>query len=174
MPRFSGVPGNALPEALEIVAWTIDPMLCASFGTQANVHAFAVTLPAGRDICTLSVPVNSAGSSMTAAQLGIYDASLNLLASTPNVAASFNGTTGWIENALSSPWEPPVTDCYYLASAFAGGVLPSVGFFLGNSVTSGKLPNGNYRGIHGQAQGTLPATIISSGGFSQQNCIVAR
>lgn len=168
---------NALPEAHGLKAWTIDPTLATLAGTQANVHLGSVYLEAGTVISKLSVPVTVAGATVTHAQLGIYDANLNLVASSGDTAGDRTAfqATGWVEVSLTTPYIVPKDGLYYLASAFAATTLPTVlNFSQNQAVIGGALPGGVRRGIHAQAQGTLPATAVSQGTFSQFPLIVAR
>ncbi len=164
---------NALAAALGLVAWTLDPQIANFPGTQANVHLAAVFLPAGKVITNLSVPVTIAGAGMTAAQLGIYDANQNLLANTANNGAAFQAT-GWIELPLTAPWTAPSAGLYYLASGFAGTTLPTVLNIQQNQAGVATIPGGKYRGVHAQAQGTLPNPAVSQSTYSNVPVIVAR
>jgi hypothetical protein len=145
--------------ALGLVAWTMPPDLAANgAGVVSNPKGAAVWLVAGQVITYLSVPVTVAGASMTDAQLGIVDSGMNLVASTPTSPTAFNGTTGWVELALSTPFVVPATGLYYLVSSFAGVTKPTLsGIAIAGLPSSLALPGGKFKVIsYSAAQGTLP------------------
>lgn len=164
---------NLLPESLGLAAWSVYPVLAAFAGTQANCHLAAVWLKAGTVITKLSVPVTNAGNAMTHAQLGVYDADLNLIASTADTPAAFQAT-GIIELPLSAPWTAPSDGVYYLASAYSGTTLPTVLNAKQDTNVSLALAGGKPIGVHAQAQGTLPDPAISQGVYTNFPLIMAR
>lgn len=164
---------NLLPEVLGLAAWTADPTTASFAATQANCHLGAVWLAAGTIITHLSVPVTSAGAGMTHGQLGIYDKTLALVASTADTPAAFQ-TTGWVELALTAPWTVPTAGLYYLASSYAGTTLPTILNTKQDVNVSQLLPGGLPRGVHAQASGSLPNPAISQGAYTNYALILAR
>lgn len=150
---------GGLARALGLVAWTIDPEVAGTgTGASSNPKGSAVWLLAGTVITYLAVPVTVAGSGMTDAQLGIVDANMNLVASTPSTPAAFNGTTGWIELALSAPYTVPADGVYYLVASYAGTTKPSCSSIaIAGMPSATSLPGGKRKTIsYGVVQGTLP------------------
>lgn len=162
---------NAHAEAHELVAWTVDPVLINGFNTQANTHLGGVYLAAGTVVSGLSVCVGTAGAGMTHGQLGIYDAGQNLLVSTPDSPAAFQGT-GWVVVNFAKPWVARYSGLYYFGSTFTGTTLPAVGNVASQTQVTGPLPNGVARGVHAQVSNTLPTKASSQGTFTLFPCIV--
>lgn len=165
-----------LVSALGLKAWTFHPSLPAFAATQANTHLAAVYFGKNTVITNLSVPVTSAGVSVTFAALGVYDGNLNLVANTASNPTAFQ-STGWIELPLSSPYTVPADGLYYLASGFtAATTLPSVLNYQQNSaVVGGTLPGGKYLGVHAQVPSSaLPNPAVSQSTFTNMPLIVAR
>ena len=127
--------------------------------TQAQ--ACGVWLNAGTTVTNLVVNVVSAASaSVTFAYLGIYNASLNLVAVTANAAAAFQSTTGWIETPLTSTYTVPYSGLYYLAFIFSAATEPTLTWINGaGSGASQKNPSGQYAYFAGS--GTSDSTLVS-------------
>jgi hypothetical protein len=169
-PAWSGTP---VPAAFGLVAWTIDPLVATVPATLANVRLGGVFLKAGTAIAGLSVPVLEPGWRMTHAQLGVYDADLRLAVASADSPAAFE-RPGWVALRLDAPYVVPADGLYYLASAYAGGRLPTVLSVAQTKALSLGLPDlSRPRGVHAQEQGTLPETAVSTGPYTYFPCIVA-
>jgi Collagen triple helix repeat (20 copies) len=174
-----GAPGTSVAEAFGLTAWTFDPRASNAAFTQANARLVGIWLPAGAEIDYLAVPVTVAGSGLTSVELGVYDKTAMdggghpPVADTGNIAANFTGT-GWRGNTAPLGFVAPYSGRYYLASAYAGTTLPTVGAVTQSSAfVVGQLPNGIWMGVHAQAQGTLPNAPASTGPSTNVPIIIA-
>jgi hypothetical protein len=176
-----GNPGTSLAEAFGLTAWTFDPREwdATHYGTQANARLVGIWLPAGAKIDYLAVPVSSPGAGLTSVELGIYgknamDGGGNPpLARTGDIKDQFL-STGWRGNTTPLGFVAPYTGRYYLASAYAGTTLPTVGNAKQtNAFLISHLPNGVWTVVHAQAQGTLPDAPASTGTFTNVPIIIA-
>jgi hypothetical protein len=176
-----GDPGVALAQSFGLTAWTFDPREGESteYTTQVNSRLVGIWLPAGARIDYLAVPVSVAGAGLTAVELGIYDQTAMdgggnpPVARTGDIKANFVAT-GWRGNSTPLGFVAPYSGRYYLASAYAGTTLPTVGNAKQtNTFVVGQLPNGVWTAVHAQAQGTLPNAPASTGGFTNVPIIIA-
>jgi hypothetical protein len=177
----TGDPGAALAQSFGLTAWTFDPREGESteYTTLANSRLVGIWLPAGAKIDYLAVPVSVAGAGLTAVELGIYDQTAMdgggnpPVARTGDIKANFVAT-GWRGNSTPLGFVAPYSGRYYLASAYAGTTLPTVGNAKQtNTFVVGQLPNGVWTAVHAQAQGTLPNAPASTGGFTNVPIIIA-
>ena len=162
-------------------AWTFDPREwdATYYATQVNARLVGIWLPEGARIDYLAVPVSVAGSGLTSVELGIYDKTAMdggghpPIARTGNIKDAFL-TTGWWGNTSPLGFVAPYSGRYYLASAYAGTTLPTVGNAKQTNVfLFGHLPNGVWTAVHAQAQGTLPDAPASTGTFTNVPIIIA-
>jgi hypothetical protein len=176
-----GYSGEPLAQSLGLTAWTFDPRQSDATGytTQVNARLVGIWLPAGAKIDYLAVPVSVRGAGLTSVELGIYDKTAMdggghpPVARTGNIKASFL-TTGWRGNTKPLGFTAPYSGRYYLASAYAGRTLPTVGNAKQmKGFLVGRLPNGVWMDVHAQAQGTLPNAPASTGVFSNVPIIIA-
>jgi hypothetical protein len=165
---------NLLAEAGGFATWSIDPILASFAATQANTHLVGVWLKAGQRITGIAVPVTVAGVTLTLARVGIYDANGNLLVSSPDNLAGFQGI-GWIATNFASVFTVPASGLYYLASGFTGTTLPTVLNFQQTAALSTGFPGTTKpRAIHAQVPGaTLPNPAVSQGTFTNVPCLAA-
>lgn len=171
---FGGLSLNLDAAAHGFAAWPFDPMLAGTAATQGNTKLVGVLLEEGATISGVAVPVTAAGVSMTHAFVGIYDKNGSLLAESADSPSAFQAT-GWIAVPLTSPYIVPVTDLYYLASAFQGGTNPSVLNVAQNSATSVNYPVNTFpRSIMAQVPaGALPNPAVSAGAFANVPLLAA-
>lgn len=176
-----GDPGTANARAFGLTAWTFDPREwdATHYTTQVNARLVGIWLPAGARINYLAVPVSVAGAGLTSVELGIYDKTAMAgggsppVARTGNIRANFLAT-GWRGNSKPLGFVAPYTGRYYLASAYAGRRLPTVGNAKQtNAFLVGHLPNGVWTAVHAQPQGTLPNAPASTGTFMNVPVIIA-
>jgi hypothetical protein len=176
-----GDPGESLAQAFGLTAWTFDPREwdASHYATQANSRLVGVWLPAGAKIDYLAVPVSVAGAGLTSVELGIYDQTAMdsggnpPIARTGDIKANFV-TTGWRGNSTALGFVAPYSGRYYLASAYAGTTLPTVGSAKQTSAfVIGQLPNGVWTNVHAQAQGTLPNAPAPTGASTNVPIIIA-
>jgi hypothetical protein len=176
-----GDPGAALAQAFGLTAWTFDPREwdATYYATQVNSRLVGIWLPAGAKIDYLAVPVSVAGAGLTSVELGIYDQTAMddggnpPVARTGDIKANFLAT-GWRGNSTPLGFVAPYSGRYYLASAYAGTTLPTVGNAKQtNAFLIGQLPNGVWTSVHAQAQGTLPNAPVSTGTFTNVPIIIA-
>jgi hypothetical protein len=176
-----GDPGAALAQSFGLTAWTFDPREwdATYYATQVNARLVGIWLPAGAKIDYLAVPVSVAGGGLTSVELGIYDQTAMDSGGNPPVArtgdikANFLAT-GWRGNSTPLGFVAPYSGRYYLASAYAGTTLPTVGNAKQtNAFVIGQLPNGVWTAVHAQAQGTLPNAPASTGVFTNVPIIIA-
>jgi hypothetical protein len=158
---------NALPQALGLKTWTLNP-LAENKATlmSGNPVATAVYLEAGTVISQLAVPIisGSTGSGLTHFQMGIYNSTLALVASTADSPGSI--ISRWTTVSLTSPYTIPAAGLYYLAYAIAGAGLPTTvaGNTSSNDISIDPLPSGKRSTlVYGTAQGTLPNPISAGG-----------
>jgi hypothetical protein len=177
---LKGEPGDAdLPQAFGLTAWTFDPREASTYATQANARLVGIWLPAGAKIDYLAVPVSVAGAGLTSVELGIYDQTAMDNGGNPPIARTGDIkenflATGWRGNTTPLGFVAPYSGRYYLASAYAGTTLPTVGNARQtNAFVLGQLPNGVWAGVHAQAQGTLPNAPASTGPFLNVPIIIA-
>ena len=176
-----GDPGESPAQAFGLTAWTFDPREwdATYYATQANARLVGIWLPAGAKIDYLAVPVSVAGAGLTSVELGIYDKTAMdgggnpPVARTGDIKASFL-TAGWRGNSTPLGFVAPYSGLYYLASAYAGTTLPTVGNAKQTGAfVIGQLPNGVWTNVHAQAQGTLPNAPASTGGSTNVPIIIA-
>ena len=176
-----GDPGPALAQSFGLTAWTFDPRERdgTNYATQVNARLVGIWLPAGARIDYLAVPVSVAGAGLTSVELGIYDQTAMdnggnpPVARTGDIKANFLAT-GWRGNSTPLGFVAPYSGRYYLASAYAGTTLPTVGNARqSNTFVIGQLPNGVWTAVHAQAQGTLPNAPASTGTFTNVPIIIA-
>jgi hypothetical protein len=125
------------------------------------------------------VPVSAPGAGLTSVELGIYDQTAMddggnpPLVRTGDIKANFLAA-GWRGNTTPLGFVAPYSGRYYLASAYAGTTLPTVGNVKQtNAFLIGQLPNGVWTGVHAQAQGTLPNAPASTGPYTNVPIIIA-
>ncbi len=180
-PGAKGDPGGELAQAFGLTAWTFDPREwdATYYAIQANSRLVGIWLPAGAKIDHLAVPVSVAGAGLTSVELGIYDQTAMDSGGNPPVArtgdikANFVAT-GWRGNSTPLGFVAPYSGRYYLASAYAGTTLPTVGNAKQTSAfLIGQLPNGVWTTVHAQAQGTLPNAPASTGVSTNLPIIIA-
>ena len=170
---------NALAEASGLVAWTADPALILSEGTDTagSVHGSSVVLAAGQVITSLSELVVSPGVGTSHGMYAIYDKNLNLVAQTVDTPAAFNVTDQWVELPLTSPYTVPAGGLYYFADFIdAATTTPTIGMAGYNTATDarGTLPGGVARNVHdGPGLSALPPVLVNNG-TSATRSIVAR
>jgi hypothetical protein len=176
-----GDPGAALAQSFGLTAWTFDPREwdATNYATQVNARLVGIWLSAGAKIDYLAVPVSVAGAGLASVELGIYDQTAMDSGGNPPVArtgdikANFLAT-GWRGNSTPLGFVAPYSGRYYLASAYAGTTLPTVGHAKQtNAFVIGQLPNGVWTAVHAQAQGTLPNAPASTGVFTNVPIIIA-
>jgi hypothetical protein len=176
-----GDPGASLAQSFGLTAWTVDPREGDSthYATLANSRLVGIWLQAGAKIDYLAVPVSVAGAGLTAVELGIYDQTAMdgggnpPVARTGDIKANFLAT-GWRGNSTPLGFVAPYSGLYYLASAYAGTTLPTVGNARQtNAFVISQLPNGVWTAVHAQAQGTLPNAPASTGVFTNVPIIIA-
>jgi hypothetical protein len=176
-----GDPGSSLAQAFGLTAWTFDPREwdATYYATQANSRLVGIWLPAGARIDYLAVPVSAPGAGLTAVELGIYDqaamdgAADPPIAHTGDIKAEFVAT-GWRGNVTPLDFVAQYSGRYYLASAYAGATLPTVGNAKQtNAFVIAQLPNGVWTNVHAQAQGLLPSTPASTGASTNVPIIIA-
>jgi hypothetical protein len=176
-----GDPGAALAQSFGLTAWTFDPRdsEATHYATQVNSRLVGIWLPAGAKIDYLAVPVSVAGAALTAVELGIYDQTAMdgggnpPVARTGDIKANFVAI-GWRGNSTPLGFVAPYSGRYYLASAYAGTTLPTVGNAKQtNAFLVGQLPNGVWTAVHAQAQGTLPDAPASTGVSTNVPIIIA-
>ena len=176
-----GDPGAALAQSFGLTAWTFDPREgeSAEYATQVNSRLVGIWLTAGARIDYLAVPVSVAGAGLTAVELGIYDQTAMdgggnpPVARTGDIKANFVAI-GWRGNSTPLGFVAPYSGRYYLASAYAGTTLPTVGNAKQtNAFLVGQLPNGVWTAVHAQAQGTLPDAPASTGVSTNVPIIIA-
>jgi hypothetical protein len=176
-PAVASVNPNQPALAEGFVAWTADPNAASVAATQANTHLGAVYLAAGTVVTGVAVPVGTAANGCTFAGVGVYDANLNLLASSADQHALFgNAVTGWVPVPLSAPFVVPTSGLYYLASGFLASVtLPAVLNITQNATCSTAFPGTTKpRGIHAAVPGPpLPNPATSQGTFTNFPCLAA-
>lgn len=176
-----GDPGTTLAQAFGLTAWTFDPREwdATYYATQVNARLVGIWLPEGARIDYLALPVSVAGAGLTSVELGIYDKTAMddgghpPIARTGNIKDNFL-STGWRGNTAPLGFVAPYSGRYYLASAYAGTTLPTVGNAKQTNVfLFGHLPNGVWTAVHAQAQGTLPNAPVSTGTFTNVPIIIA-
>ena len=174
-----GDPGTSVAAAFVLTAWTFDPRQSDATFTQANARLVGIWLPAGAKIDYLAVPVTAPGAGLTSVELGIYDKTAMENGGNPPVArtgdikANFVAA-GWRGNSTPLDFVAPYSGRYYLASAYAGTTLPSVGAVKQSSAfVVGQLPNNVWMAVHAQAQGTLPNAPASTGPSTNVPIIIA-
>lgn len=176
-----GDPGTDLAQAFGLTAWTFDPRDSDStrYATQANARLVGIWLPAGAKIDYLAVPVSVAGAGLSSVELGIYDRTAMEDGGNPPVARTGDIkdnflAPGWRGNTTPLDFVAPYSGLYYLASAYAGTTLPTVGNTKQtNAFLFAQLPNGVWTAVHAQAQGTLPNAPASTGTFTNVPIIIA-
>jgi hypothetical protein len=176
-----GDPGTTLAQAFGLTAWTFDPREwdATYYAAQVNARLVGIWLPEGARIDYLAVPVSVAGSGLSSVELGIYDNTAMDDGGHPPIARTGNikddfVTTGWRGNTAPLGFVAPYSGRYYLASAYAGTTLPTVGNAKQMNVfLFGHLPNGVWTAVHAQAQGTLPNAPVSTGTFTNVPIIIA-
>jgi hypothetical protein len=166
-------------EAFGLTAWTFDPRQSDATFMQANARLVGIWLPAGAKIDYLAVPVTAPGASLTSVELGIYDKTAMENGGNPPVArtgdikANFVAA-GWRGNSTPLGFVAPYSGRYYLASAYAGTTLPSVGAVKqSGAFVVGQLPNNVWMAVHAQAQGILPNAPVSTGASTNVPIIIA-
>jgi hypothetical protein len=154
-------PWSGLNQALGLQASVCPIQLLNSALTIAlgYTKGCGVWLNAGTVITGLTVNVLTAGSGLTYAALGIYNADYALVASTASNTAPFE-TTGWAQLNLTSPYVVPTTGLYYLADLYVSGTGPTIACYEpGGTFTwtelAGQFPY--WSGPSGES--TLPATV---------------
>lgn len=168
---------NGLAEGLGLLAWTCDPAVAATSAIPANDKLALVWLQKGAIVNNISVLVTTGGSGVTAAQMGIYDTSLNRLAVTVNNPTPFSGT-GWMTLAITGGYTVPATGPYYLAYTAAASVTRPTVLLLAGVSNAQALPSPVAatikRHILGAAvSAALPNPETDSGASSQMILLIA-
>jgi hypothetical protein len=119
-----------------------------------------VWLNAGTVITGLVVNYVATTASITAAYLGIYDATYARQAVTADAHPSFGGTAGWVKVPLLTPFTVPSSGLYYFALIFVGTTTPSITYIIGAGAQASQAnPSGVYPYFAGS---TTDSTLLAT------------
>ncbi len=132
------------------------------------LYGMAVGLLAGDVVTNMTVPVQTAGASVTLAKVALYSKTGTLLASSADASASFN-STGLKTVAMSSAYTVPTDDLYYAAFLAVSTVtMPTILRGMGSvtAACAGGIGSGSPVQVvqTGQADLPSPATFVVGSG----------
>jgi hypothetical protein len=168
-------PWSGFDQAMGLVASTFPIHMANSVLTpnSSTAHGHGVWLPAGLLITGLALNVTAAGSGLTAAYVGIYDASYHLQAVSANASGSF-GATGWAKVPLTAPYVVPSSGLYYFADIWVGTTAPTIACISGATAQASQPnPQGQYPFWVGNGTDSTLISVASPGNTSQGHWVGA-